>query len=555
MTEKKIYDTVIVGAGPAGLTAAIYAGRATLDTLVIEANQIGGQVTTTSVVWNYPGVEKVDGTALMNQMQQQAVHFGVQLTKDQIDSYDLPGDVKVLHGKRKDYYARSVIIAGGAKPRELNFPGEKEFKGHGIAFCSTCDGELFSGLDVFVIGGGYAAAEEADYLTRYAKQVTVLVRESHFTCAPLTAAKALNNPKVTVKYNTEIVKVTGNAYLKTAVIKNNQTGKVETYRPDLQDQTFGIFIYIGTQPATQQLTALLDHDEHGYLKVKQNLQTNLPGVFAAGDIVAKPLRQIVTAAGDGALAATSAEHYVTALKQRLHIPVKRQEKQPTKPVGQTTQLNAEPVKPTVHQGKWFNSKLQAGLKPILARLTKKAVLEVWDDDSQKSQELQSFIQEFCALDVHLVYQVKPAPQAETYLPAVRLLDEQQNDTGIRFGGIPTGHELNSLVLAVYNTAGPGQELSPKLVAQIKALPPTKIQIGVALTCHFCPDVVATCQHMAALNPNISAEMIDLQLFPELRKQKHIMSVPATMINDGDVIFGSQTPEQLVTACEQAANKQ
>lgn len=554
MTEKKIYDTIIIGAGPAGLTAAIYAGRATLDTLVIEANQIGGQVTTTSVVWNYPAVEKIDGTALMNQMQQQAVHFGVQLTKDQINGYELQGDLKVLHGKRQDYYTRSVIIAGGAKPRELNFPGEKEFKGHGIAFCSTCDGELFSGLDVFVIGGGYAAAEEADYLTRYAKHVTVLVREPHFTCAPLTAAKALNNPKVTVKYNSEIVKVTGKDYLETAVIKNNQTGKVETYRPDPAEQTFGIFIYIGTQPATRQLTTLLAHDEHGYLKVDQNLQTNLPGVFAAGDIIVKPLRQIVTAAADGAIAATSAEHYVTALKQRLHIPVKRQEKQPTKPVGQTTQLNAEPAKPTIHQGKWFNSKLQASLKPILARLTKKAVLEVWDDGSQKSQELQSFIQEFCALDEHLVFQVKPAPAGETYLPAVRLLDAQQDDTGIRFGGIPTGHELNSLVLAVYNAAGPGQELSPELVERIKSLPPTKIQIGVALTCHFCPDVVATCQHMAVLNPNISAEMIDLQLFPKLRKQKHIMSVPATMIDDGDVIFGSQTPEQLVTACEQAANK-
>lgn len=549
MTEKRIYDTVIIGAGPAGLTAAIYAGRATLDTLVIEADQIGGQVTTTSVVWNYPGVEKVDGTALMNKMQQQAAHFGVQLTKDRIAGYDLKDDLKVLHGSKQNYYARSVILAGGAKPRELDFPGEKQFRGHGIAFCSTCDGELFSGLEVFVIGGGYAAAEEADYLTRYAKHVTVIAREDHFTCAPLTAARALNNPKVTVKFNTEIVRVTGQDYLQTAVFKNNQTGEEFTYQADQQAQTFGIFIYIGTQPATTGLTEILEHDQHGYLKVDQQLQTNLPGVFAAGDIVAKPLRQIVTAAGDGALAATSAEHYVTALKERLHIPIKRQEKQPAKTVGQTSQLADDSAASVVHQGTWFPVKMKEQLQQILARLTKKVILQVWDDGSQKSQELQSFATEFCQLDQHLQFQVAPAPSQETYLPVLRLLNDQQKDTGIRFGGIPTGHELNSLVLAVYNLAGPGQELSPQLIARIKALPPTRIKIGVALTCHFCPDVVAACQHMAALNPNVSAEMLDLQLFPELRKQKHIMSVPATMINDGEVIFGSQTPEQLVAACE------
>lgn len=190
------------------------------------------------------------------------------------------------------------------------------------------------------------------------------------------------------------------------------------------------------------------------------------------------------------------------------------------------------------------------LQQILDRLHKGVILQVWDDGSQKSQELQSFAAEFCQLDQHLQFQVAPAPSRETYLPVLRLLDNQQKDTGICFGGIPTGHELNSLVLAIYNLAGPGQELSPQLIARIKALPPTKIKIGVALTCHFCPDVVAACQHMAALNPNVSAEMLDLQLFPELRKQKHIMSVPATMINDGEVIFGSQTPEQLVAACEE-----
>ncbi|MCP0885785.1 FAD-dependent oxidoreductase [Ligilactobacillus sp. WILCCON 0076] len=552
MADKEIYDTVIIGAGPAGLSAAIYAGRATMDTLVIEANQVGGQVTTTSVVWNYPAVEKIDGTALMNQMQQQAANFGVQIVHDQITDYELEGDLKVLHG-RHDYYARSVIIAAGAKPRELSFPGEQQFRGHGIAFCSTCDGELFTGLQVFVIGGGYAAAEEADYLTRYAKHVTVISREAEFTCAPLTAARALNNPKIDVKFNTEIVRVTGKDYLETAVFKNNQTGKEFSYQPDSSEQTFGIFIYIGTQPATAKLTKILNHDEHGYLKADAALATNLPGVFAAGDIVVKPLRQIVTAASDGAVAATSAEHYVTALKQRLQIPIERKQKSATKPVGQTTRL-AEKSTAIVHQGSWFDAKLQQQLKSIFERLSQKVTLQVLSDSSQKSQELQSFVKEFCDLDRHLDYQVRTATGEENFLPLLELLDQQQNATGIRFAGIPTGHELNSLVLAVYNLAGPGQELAPELIERIKALPVTKIKIGVALTCHFCPDVVSTCQHMAAINPNVSAEMLDLQLFPELRQAKHIMSVPATMINDRPVIFGSQTAEQLVAACESATVK-
>jgi thioredoxin reductase (NADPH) len=488
----------------------------------------------------------------MNQMQQQAANFGVQIVHDQITDYELEGDLKVLHG-RQDYYARSVIIAAGAKPRELNFPGEQQFRGHGIAFCSTCDGELFTGLQVFVIGGGYAAAEEADYLTRYAKHVTVISREAEFTCAPLTAARALNNPKVDVKFNTEIVRVTGKDYLETAVFKNNQTGKEFSYQPDSSEQTFGVFIYIGTQPATAKLTKILNHDEHGYLKADATLATNLPGVFAAGDIVVKPLRQIVTAASDGAVAATSAEHYVTALKQRLQIPIERKQKSATKPVGQTTKL-AEKSTAMVHQGSWFDAKLQQQLKSIFERLTQKVTLQVLSDNGQKSQELQSFVKEFCDLDRHLDYQVRTAAGEENFLPLLELLDQQQNATGIRFAGIPTGHELNSLVLAVYNLAGPGQELAPELIERIKALPVTKIKIGVALTCHFCPDVVSTCQHMAAINPNVSAEMLDLQLFPELRQAKHIMSVPATMINDRPVIFGSQTAEQLVAACESATVK-
>lgn len=548
MADKHLYDLIIVGAGPAGLSAGLYAGRATLDTLILEGDTVGGQVTTTSVVYNYPAVEKVDGTQLMNQMQKQVTDFGVTIAHDQVEKYQLADEVKLLVGKSgQEYRARSVIIATGAQPRTVGFSGEDEFRGRGVAYCSTCDGELFSGLQIFVIGGGYAAAEEADYLSRFGKHVTVLVRGDHFSCPPLMAARALNNPKVSVKYNTEVKQVTGDDYVTAATLVNNKTGEETVYHVDDGDNTFGIFIYVGTKPATEKLQGLVDLNDQGYIKAAADGATNVPGVYAAGDVIVKNLRQIITAASDGAVAATAAEQYVTAQKQRQGVPIHTAPaKTATQPVGQTTDLeHQEKVSP--HQGNWLTAEIDSRLKPIFARLTKPVTLEVNTDGRALSQQLLSFTTEFASLDDHLTVKTKEG-QGEL-LPLLKLLDADGQDTGLHYAGIPTGHELNSLVLGVYNVAGPGQTIDPALADRIKRLPAAKIRIGVSLTCHFCPDVVAACQRMASLNPGITATMIDLQHFPDLRKSKKIMSVPATMINDAPVIFGSQSLEQLVAAVE------
>lgn len=548
MADKHLYDLIIVGAGPAGLSAGLYAGRATLDTLILEGDTVGGQVTTTSVVYNYPAVEKVDGTQLMNQMQKQVTDFGVTIAHDQVEKYQLADEVKLLVGKSgQEYRARSVIIATGAQPRTVGFSGENEFRGRGVAYCSTCDGELFSGLQIFVIGGGYAAAEEADYLSRFGKHVTVLVRGDHFSCPPLMAARALNNPKVSVKYNTEVKQVTGDDYVTAATLVNNKTGKETVYHVDDGDNTFGIFIYVGTKPATEKLQGLVDLNDQGYIKAAADGATNVPGVYAAGDVIVKNLWQIITAASDGAVAATAAEQYVTAQKQRQGVPIHRAPvKTATQPVGQTTDLeHQEKVSP--HQGNWLTAEIDSQLKPIFARLTKPVTLEVNTDGSALSQQLLSFTTEFASLDDHLT--VKTKEGQGDLLPLLKLLDADGQDTGLHYAGIPTGHELNSLVLGIYNVAGPGQTIDPALADRIKRLPAAKIRIGVSLTCHFCPDVVAACQRMASLNPGITATMIDLQHFPDLRKSKKIMSVPATMINDAPVIFGSQSLEQLVAAVE------
>lgn len=553
MDQEHIYDLIIIGAGPAGLSAGIYAGRATLDTLILEADTVGGQVTTTSIVYNYPAAPAIDGTKLANQMQKQAADFGVTIKRDGVQEVQLDGEIKVITTKSgHQYQARSVVVATGAHPRKVGFKGEDEFRGRGVAYCSTCDGELFSGLQVFVVGGGYAAAEEADYLTRYAKHVTVLVRGDHFSCPPLTASRALDNPKVSVEYNTEIKEVSGDTYLTAMTLVNNQTGQEQTYQVEEGDKTFGVFVYVGTEPETDLFKGQLDLDSHGYILADEQCATNIAGVYAAGDVLAKELRQIITAASDGALAATNAEAYVTAEKKRLGIPVHVTPAKPAaKTVGQTSQVADQPA--PQHTGGWFTPDLVEQLKAIFGRLTKDVTLQVLGDDSPLSQELTSFVDELAKLDSHLQVATAPVPADLDLAPQLRLLVDGL-DTGLHFAGVPTGHEINSLILGIYNVAGPGQEIAPELVERIKALPATEIEIGVSLTCHFCPDVVAACQRMASLNPQVTATMIDLQHFPQLREERQIMSVPATMIDGGPVIFGSQTLEELVQAAEQATVK-
>lgn len=551
MSDKHIYDLVVIGAGPAGLTAGLYAGRATMDTLILEGENVGGQVTTTSIVANYPAVADVDGTQLMNQWQEQVAALGVKIAHDQATQFDFTGDVKkVTSQSGKEYYGRAVIIATGASPRKVGFAGEDEFRGRGVAYCSTCDGELFAGLQVFVVGGGYAAAEEADYLTRFAKHVTVLVRADKFHCPPLVAAKALNNPKVSVQYHTKVKAVDGDDYLTTATLVNNQTGEQTVYHVDDGDRTFGIFVYAGTKPATRPFAGVLDMDDRGYLKADADGATNVAGVYAAGDVIVKDLRQIVTAAADGATAATAAEKYITAQKQRLGIPIHREVKKSAQPVGQTSQVSADQQPAKQHSGKWLTADIVAQLKAVFSRLTKPVTLQLLENHTQHSQELDGFVNEVAQYSDLLTVERHEITSDDVLLPQLRLFVDGE-DTGLHYAGIPSGHEMSSLVLGIYNVGGPGQDVPAELRERIAKLPHVEIKIGVSLTCHFCPDVVADCQRMASLNPHVSATMIDLGEFPELREQRKIMSVPATIMNDGPVIFGSQTMEQLVTAAEQA----
>ena len=228
MDIDKLYDAVIIGGGPAGLTAAIYLARARYRVLVVEKDHFGGQITITDEVVNYPGVYAASGSQLTETMRRQAQAFGAEFMLAEVTGFDLDGDVKRVKTSKGDIPCFAALLATGASPRSVGFAGEDEFRGHGVAYCATCDGEFFTGKDVFVVGGGFAAAEESVFLTKYARHVTVLVREDDFTCAPAAAEEAKRNKKITVLYNTEVVEATGDSALRTLRYRNIKTGEENT---------------------------------------------------------------------------------------------------------------------------------------------------------------------------------------------------------------------------------------------------------------------------------------------------------------------------------------
>lgn len=305
-----IYDIIIIGGGPAGLSAGVYAGRANLNTLIIEKQYLGGQAVTTSEIVNYPGIIETDGPNLVENMRQQAENFGIKFEYCEITEIDFNNKIKVLQTTSGTFKSKSIIVATGANPRKVGFPGEEKFFGRGVSYCATCDGGFYRDLDVFVIGGGYAAAEESLFLARLARKVTIFVRKSKFSCAKSIADRVLANDKIEVKFNTEIVKVGGDLQPTYMEYINNITNEKYKYELSKDDRAFGIFVLAGHIPATDLFKNIIKLDEHGYVPTDDNMQTNIKGVYAAGDLRPKSLRQIVTAVSDGAIAAISCEKYL-----------------------------------------------------------------------------------------------------------------------------------------------------------------------------------------------------------------------------------------------------
>ena len=308
----KIYDVIILGAGPAGLTAGLYAGRSRLSTLIIEKGQDGGQIAITDEIENYPGqmVEGESGPSLIARMTEQAKKFGAERCSDTIKSVELTGEVKKLVGVKGEYLAKSVIIATGAFPKPIGCENEGKFTGKGISFCATCDAAFFEDFEVYVVGGGDSAVEEAMYLTKFARKVTIIHRRDQLRAAKSIQEKAFANPKIHFLWDSVVVKVDGDELLSSMTVKNVKTGELTTITADEDDGLFGLFGFIGYNPNSQLFDGMLDM-ENGYIKTDDNMHTSIPGVFAAGDIRVKSLCQVVTAAADGAIAAMQAEHFIS----------------------------------------------------------------------------------------------------------------------------------------------------------------------------------------------------------------------------------------------------
>ena len=533
---ENLYDAIIVGGGPAGLTAALYLARAKYRVLVLEKEQFGGQIAITHEVVNYPGIAKTSGKALTDTIQQQAERFCAEFLLAEAIGFDLTGDIKTVHTVKGDFRCFGILLATGAHPRTVGFKGEEAHKGRGVAYCATCDGEFFTGKEIFVVGGGYAAAEESVFLTKFAKHVTILVRKDDFSCAASVADQAKNHEKITVLTNTVMEEVSGENGLTYARYKNTATGEVTEYK---SQDTFGVFVFAGYAPATGVVQGIVDLNEQGYIVTDASQKTSAEGVYAAGDVCVKPLRQVVTATSDGALAATELEKYVASVHRRTGLRADTPTKKESSP--------SVVVESPENGDELFTAEMRQQLDTVFNRMERPLLLKLSLDNRPVSEELEQFITALVALSDKLTMEVIDKQAEESFAPCVEVCLADGTPTGLAFHGVPSGHEFTSFVLGLYNAAGPGQALDDATKEQIASIKEkTDLKILVTLSCTMCPDLVVAAQRLAAANHNITAHVYDIRHFENMKNQYNVMSVPCMVVNNEKVFFGKKNLTQLLT---------
>ena len=536
MEKENFYDVVVIGGGPAGLTAALYLARACYRVLIIEKEKFGGQITITDEVVNYPGVEKTSGKELTATMRKQAENFGAEFLLGDVSKLqktELASETEIWETitDKGRYQSFGILLATGAHPRMIGFPGEAEFRGHGVAYCATCDGEFFRGKEIFVIGGGFAAAEESVFLTKYASHVTILIRGGDFSCAESVAEAAKNHPKITILTNTEVVCVEGDHALRRICYRNKTTGEETVF--DSSNDTFGVFVFAGYAPNTELVKELVALDSHGYVETAKNQQTSCQGIYAAGDVCQKNLRQVVTAVSDGATAATELEKYAAAMQEKTGI-------HPEKPIKKETE-----TKDTSSAG-IFSQDIVNQLNVVFSKMEGKLQLHLHLDSRPVSQELKSYVTELEKYTDKLSVYENPDAASASLLPFVEVLTATGKKTGLAFHGVPGGHEFTSFIMGLYNAAGPGQPLDSEVREKILAVDhEVNMQILVSLSCTMCPDLVVAAQRIASLNPHVTTEVYDIAHFPELKEKYNVMSVPCLVINQDKVSFGKKNIQQLL----------
>lgn len=533
-----MYDVIIVGGGPAGLSSAIYAARAKYKTLVIEKEKFGGQITITNEVVNYPAVYRTSGSKLTEEMKKQGESFGAEFKIAEVLDIDMKADIKTIKTSIGEYRALSIILATGAAPRSLGFKGEEEFKGRGVAYCATCDGEFFTNMPVYVIGGGFAAVEESIFLTKYASSVKVIVRGKEFRCAKSASDKLFKEDKITVSFNTEVISVSGEGSLDTIKLKNNETNEEwEEYHKD----GFGVFVFAGYVPNTSWLKERIETKD-GYILTDANKKTNVDGIYAAGDVCMKNLRQVVTSAADGAIAATSSEKYLKEMHTKLDLPEFE--------IEVTSRLKENNDDKDENTSDFLSEDIKIGLKDIFSKFQNRVIIKAILDESSLGKEVEGFLKEFCSLTDMVSYEIEKSRDEDKIVPYMELLFENGVTSGIRFSLMPGGHEFNSFVVALYNVAGPGTEISPEDKVRIEKLKGRyDIKVLVSLSCTKCPDVVMGTQKIASLSSNVVATAIDIYHFKEIKDKYKVMSVPCFIINDEEVHFGKKSLTEILDILE------
>ncbi|MGO5113249.1 FAD-dependent oxidoreductase [Oscillospiraceae bacterium LCP25S3_E10] len=535
--REKLYDVIVIGGGPAGLTAALYLARACYRVLVVEKEHFGGQITITSEVVNYPGVKHTDGKTLTENMRAQAESFGAEFLLAEVTQLSLEGDLKTVVTSSGSYTCLGVLIATGAHPRTVGFKGEDLWKGHGVAYCATCDGEFFTGKELFIVGGGFAAAEESVFLTKYASHINILVREDDFTCAKATADLAKNHPKITVLTNTVIDSVDGDNAITTVEYHNTKTGE-KTKRSANNGDNFGIFVFAGYAPATELVDKKLECNQQGYIITDRNQKTNLEGVYAAGDVCVKSLRQVVTAVGDGATAATELEKYAQSMSEKTGL--KPQYTPPAKAVQSKQADNTTLAKA---DGELFSADILAQLDSVFSKMENPVILKLYLNGNPVSAQLQEYM-DAIAERTDKISVIKETNSEST--PYVSILRQNGDDTGMAFHGVPGGHEFTSFIIGIYNASGTGQKLEEPVLQKIKQISEQKdLKILVSLSCTMCPQLVMAAQKIAAENSLVTAHAYDINYFPQLKEKYNVMSVPCLVVNNSKVFFGKKNLQQLL----------
>lgn len=529
MDNKNLYDLVIIGSGPAGLSAAIYMARARYKTLVLEKEKIGGQITITDEVVNYPGVFKTSGEELTKEMAKQAESFGAEIKIDEVVSLDLNSEIKEIKTKTTSYKALAVIVATGANPRQLGFEGESKYRGRGVAYCATCDGEFFKEKDIFVIGGGFAACEEAMFLTKFAKSVTMIVREPNFTAAASIADKVLNHkPEIKVHFNSEIKSITGNDLPKQASFINNETKEEWTYKTE--DDIFGTFVFAGYVPNTKLVKDILELDKQGYVVTNHECETAIAGVYVAGDLRIKKLRQVITATSDGAICATNAEKYVEQLHHKLNIPSLFVQKQKE----ETVSIDEN------RSSKFIDNEMIPQLKSLFDQLEEEVTVVANVNNNDPSSELKEFVSELANISNNVKIAFETTNQQVPYISF-----KASKEVGYRFYGVPGGHEFTSFVVTLHRYFAARKELNPDIKAKIESLNhDINLDVVISLSCTKCPGLIMALTHLASYNNHLKVNVRDIAYASEYRDKYKIMSVPCTIVDDKELIFGEKDVVEL-----------